>query len=171
MICPTCGATVPEVPPGSPTHAYVGAPAACWAAFGRLQADEMARFGYPAPAHRLVVDAYMASHPGDGADRRDRQSVFVHLRALGARFAQGRTEEQVSAQMRRAPVPRPHYPLLTPPPHRAGLNLNSMEGAPDLSTYTARAWAWASSVWDSWSHQHSRILTWQTSDRPSQGTA
>ena len=36
------------------------------------------------PAQRLVVDAYMAQHPGDGRDRRDRQSVFVHLAGLCA---------------------------------------------------------------------------------------
>lgn len=46
--------------------------------FGQLQAEEARRFGYPA-VHRLVVDAYMAQHPGDGTDRRDRRSVFVHL--------------------------------------------------------------------------------------------
>ena len=46
--------------------------------FGELQADELSRFGYRG-VHRLVVDAYMAQHPGDGGDRRDRQSVFVHL--------------------------------------------------------------------------------------------
>lgn len=158
MKCPACGATVPEVPADAPTHAYVGSPAACWAAFGRLQADEMTRFGYPAPAHRLVVDAYMASHPGDGTDRRDRQSVFVHLRALGARLALGRSEQQILAQMRTAPVPRPQYPLLTPPTQPPVLNLNSVEDAPDLSAYTERAWEWAGSVWDAWSHQHERIL-------------
>ena len=48
----------------------------CWQTFGQVQADEALRFGYP-PAHRLVVDAYMAQHPGNGSDRRDRQPVFA----------------------------------------------------------------------------------------------
>jgi len=52
-----------------PAHPYVPAVAGCWALFGEVQADEMTRFGYP-PAHAIVVDAYMASHPGDGTDRR-----------------------------------------------------------------------------------------------------
>jgi hypothetical protein len=60
----------------------------CWAAFGALQAQETARFGYP-PVHGLVVDAYAASHGGDGAQRRDRQSVCIHLLALCAVLERG----------------------------------------------------------------------------------
>jgi Family of unknown function (DUF5946) len=48
-----------------------------------IQAEDGRRFGY-LPAHRLVVDANMAQHPGDGSDRRDRQSLFAHLVVLCA---------------------------------------------------------------------------------------
>ena len=59
--CRPCGALVADV--NGPVHAYVPSAPGCWAAFGELQADELQRFGRH-PAHDLVVDAYMAQHPG-----------------------------------------------------------------------------------------------------------
>lgn len=158
VTCGLCGAVTPSVPEGSPLHAYVPAPAACWATFGAIQADEAERFGYPLPAHRLVVDAYMASHPGRGTDRRDRQSVFVHLRALAARRALGWQEEQVVDLMRGGSGPRVDYPVLTPPSAVAGINVSYMRGSTDLADYTGRASRWADAVWESWAHEHDRVL-------------
>ena len=126
--------------------------------FGAIQADEAERFGYPLSAHRLVVDAYMASHPGPGTDRRDRQSVFVHLRALAARRALGWREEQVLDLMRGGSGARVDYPVLTPPSTVARLNVSDMRGSTDLADYTDRASRWADAVWDSWVHEHDRIV-------------
>jgi hypothetical protein len=81
VTCAQCGAVVPGV--NGPVHKYVPSAPGCWQVFGHVQADEALRFGYPS-AHRIVVDAYIAQHPGDGSDRRDRQSVFVHLAGLCA---------------------------------------------------------------------------------------
>lgn len=126
--------------------------------FGAIQADEAERFGYPLPAHRLVVDAYMASHPGPGTDRRDRQSVFVHLRALAARRVLGWREEQVLDLMRGGSGARVDYPALTPPSAMARINVSDMRGSTDLADYTERASRWAGAVWDSWAHEHDRIV-------------
>ena len=79
--CRGCGAEVPDV--DGPVHKYVPLSPGCWQTLGEMQADEARRFGYPS-AHRVVVDAYMAQHAGDGSDGRDRQSVFVHLVGLCA---------------------------------------------------------------------------------------
>ena len=79
--CRGCNALVPDIE--GPVHKYVSSAPGCWKVFGEVQADESLRFRHP-PEHRLVVDAYMAQHPGDAQDRRDRQSVFVHLVALCA---------------------------------------------------------------------------------------
>lgn len=106
--CPGCGALVANV--DGPVHTYVRSSAGCWRVFGEVQADESARFGYP-PAHRLVVDAYMAQHPGDGRDRRDRQSVYVHLIALCAAL-EGEVAPPRVTQCRRAPtVTQPGQPF------------------------------------------------------------
>jgi len=48
-----------------------------------MQARELEQWRYPA-VHGLAVDAYAASHGGDGTERRDRQSVLIHLVALCA---------------------------------------------------------------------------------------
>ena len=61
--CENCGAVVEAI--DGPAHPYMVAAPGCWSAFGALQADEMSRFGYP-PVHGLAVDAYAASHGGDG---------------------------------------------------------------------------------------------------------
>jgi len=126
--------------------------------FGAVQADEAERFGYPLPAHRLVVDAYMASHPGPGIDRRDRQSVFVHLRALAARRALGWEEGHVLELMRGGSGVRVDYPILTPPSAVARMNVSDMRGSTDVADYTDRASRWADAVWESWAHEHDRVL-------------
>jgi hypothetical protein len=100
----------------------------------------------------------MASHPGPGIDRRERQSVFVHLRALAARRALGWQEEQVLDLMRGGSGPRVDYPVLAPPTTPASINVTHLRGALDLADYTERATRWADAVWDAWEHEHERIL-------------
>lgn len=149
--CPQCGALVADV--GGPVHAYVPSAPGCWAAFGELQAGELQRFGRH-PAHDLVVDAYMAQHPGDGSDRRDRQSVFVHLISLCAVLERGWPTGR--RLLSRRTGPRPEYPQLV----REGtgeLTLTDLVGAADGDQYGARARAWAESVWRSWAPEHERI--------------
>ena len=121
--------------------------------------DEMTRFCYPAPAHRLVVDAYMAS-PTRATGRTgatvNRCSFTCGRWArdwLWSRRASSRSWPRCARLRFPAPVPTPDSTHPAPV-----LNLNSVEGAPDLSAYTERAWEWAGSVWDAWSHQHDRIL-------------
>jgi hypothetical protein len=149
--CPQCGAVVAGV--DGPVHAYVPSAPGCWAAFGELQADELQRFGRH-PAHDLVVDAYMAQHPGDGSDRRDRQSVFVHLIGLCAVLERGWPTGR--RLLSRRTGERPEYARLVR--HEPGeLTVTDMMGAADADQYGARARAWAESVWRSWAPEHERI--------------
>jgi hypothetical protein len=94
-------------------HKYVPAAPRCRRAFGEVQTEESRRFGYP-PADRLVVDAYMAHHPGDRRDRRDRQSAFASPRGA---LRLPRTRPAANARHRRA-APRRRQPrrLSDPPP-------------------------------------------------------
>jgi Family of unknown function (DUF5946) len=107
-----CGVVGPRE--SGPVHAYVPATAHCWRLFGEVQAEEMQRYGYP-NAHRLVVDAYMASHPGDGTDRRDRQSVVVHLVGLCGVLERGWTSAAALTALRRSVGKAAELPLLSPP--------------------------------------------------------
>ncbi len=116
----------------------------------------MTRFGYP-PAHRLVVDAYMASHPGDGSDRRDRQSVAVHLVGLGGTFERGWSHETTLKALRATVGTTRDFPRLTPPEPAASLTVASLVGCADLTEYDQRSSLWARAVWDSWSEHHDAI--------------
>lgn len=146
--CPGCGAPVPAG--DGPVHEYVAASPGCWKLFGELQADEHRRFGYP-PAHRLVVDAYMAQHPGDGSDRRDRQSVFVHLAGLCAVLERGWPAERTTDLLRRVMRGRRDFPVLERSGGPGTLTVVHAAGAADLADYERRAREWADAVWSSWS--------------------
>ena len=109
ISCPQCGAAVPEI--DGPVHAYVPSAPGCWAAFGALRADEMLR-SPGSEANNLVVDAYMAQHPGDGTDRRDRQSVFVHLVSLCAVVERRRLHRARLVVLRAVLPTRSTFPVL-----------------------------------------------------------
>lgn len=96
--CGECGAAVGEG--DGPVHAYVPAAPRCWEAFCTIQAAELQRWGR-ATAHGLVVDAYMAQHPGDGVDPRARRSPIIHLVGLCARLVDGLEDSRVGLLLQR----------------------------------------------------------------------
>ena len=154
IACPQCGAIVPDI--DGPVHAYVPSAPGCWAAFGALRADEMHRFPM-SEASNLAVDAYMAQHPGDGTDRRDRQSVFVHLVSLCAVIERGASPSR-SPQVLRATLARQaDFPVL----HRArgpgDLTVVSVTSTTSVSDHDAQVRDWAESVWHSW-REHHRVI-------------
>ncbi|MBV9819461.1 MAG: hypothetical protein JOZ07_14105 [Solirubrobacterales bacterium] len=137
-------------------HTYVPSAPGCWQIFGEVQANELQRFGYP-PAHRLIVDAYMAQHPGDGSDRRDRQSVFAHLAGLYARLELDLAAERAGQIVRRIVSRRADFPILRRDRGPGELTIQHMVGARDQADYEARAQDWAQSVWRSWTVHHSTV--------------
>lgn len=153
--CPGCGALVPDI--DGPVHKYVPSAPGCWLTFGEVQADEAQRFRYP-PAHRMVVDAYMAQHPGDASDRRDRQSVFVHLVGLCAVLEHDIAHPYVTKLLGRVLRHRQGaFPILARTEGPGTLTVLHMIGAADLEDYERRALEWARAVWDSWSAHHELI--------------
>jgi hypothetical protein len=124
--------------------------------FGQVQADEMFRFGYP-PAHAIVVDAYMASHPGDGSDRREAQSVVVHLVGLCGLLERGWDSVRSREALRTVVSRKEALPVLTPWPTPSEVTIQSMVGAIDLEDYERRALHWANQVWQAWAGEHDTI--------------
>ncbi len=154
VACPQCGALVPDI--DGPRHVYVPSAPGCWAAFGALRADEMQRFP-GSPENNLIVDTYMAQHPGDGTDRRDRQSVFVHLASLCAVLERGGTPARSPDVLRRVLASRTDYPILERAHGPGQLTLLDVAGAADQAEHDSRARAWAASVWDAWRDHHVEI--------------
>jgi len=153
-LCPRCGAVVPAV--HGPVHQHVPTAPGCWQIFGQVQADEAHRFGYP-PARRLVVDAYMAQHPGDGSGRRDRQSVFVHLAGLCAVLELQLPPSSVINVLRRVLQQRRDFPVLARGDGPGELTVLDLVDVRDLTEYDRRAQAWARSVWQTWEQHHALI--------------
>lgn len=152
--CSNCGAVVADV--DGPTHAYMVSAPGCWAAFSELQADEVSRFGYP-PVHGLAVDAFAASHGGDGEQRRDRQSVCIHLMALCAALERGRSPDGRTALLRNLTVTKSDWPQLPRPAEAPSLTHLHAAGAADLEDYTTKITQWARAVWKYWTPEHDRI--------------
>ena len=137
---PGCGALVPEI--DGPVHEYVPSSPGCWKAFAELQADEASRFGYP-PVHRVIVHAYMAQPPGDGGDRRHRQSVFVHLVGLCAVLERGLPSPYVTKLLGQV-IRRRHreFRVLERAEGPGPVTVLAMIGASDLADHERRADEW-----------------------------
>jgi hypothetical protein len=157
VACPSCGARVDEVE--WPTHPYLVSSPGCWAAFGALQARELQEWGYP-PAHGVAVDAYAASHGGDGSERRDRQSVLIHLAALAAVLEDGADTAARMELLERLTTPKRDFPQLTRPPGFPALDLLHAAAARDLADYDLRVREWAQAVWEFWSPAHPTVRTY-----------
>lgn len=93
--CGGCGALFPASV--GPTHPYMLGSAGCWAAYGAVLTREYEDRALFAAVHRFTVDAYAVQHPGDPADRRARQSVWIHFASLDAIFRHGRSHDQARA--------------------------------------------------------------------------
>lgn len=150
--CPDCRALVPDV--DGPTHAYLGANAGCWAAWGELQAR-----GYVDPAvgavAPLAVDAYAAQHPGlEG--RRQAQSVWVHLVSLCAILERGLSPADGIRLKHEMLRDHPSFPWLEPPADLGSTTVLDASAATgnELPVVVRR---WAASVWEAWAEHHGAV--------------
>lgn len=99
----------------------------------------------------------MAQHPGDGSDRRDRQSVFVHLAGLCAVLELKIKPNHATDVLRRVLQAHDDFPVLPRENGPGELTVLHLVGASDLDDYQHRAEAWASAVWAAWESHHALI--------------
>lgn len=158
--CPGCGAAFPER--DGPTHAYMTSSPACWAAFGRLLAQE-----YLQPrlegAHRLSVDAYAVQHPGDPADRRAVQSVGLHLARLMVQLETPRPPRQTNSVML-AFANRKHTLIPLHPPSSFSMTIADVTPFAGKSEHAHKVQEWARSAWNDWAAHHDWIRRWARGD-------
>lgn len=155
--CPGCGAPLPDDPAG-PRHAYVVTSSGCWEAFGALVARE---FGDPAWSgeHRLTVDSYMAQHPA-GDERRQRQSVAVHLIALCHRLEHNLEGPALLAATSRLATERREWPSLAPAPERYAMTVVDVLEAGDAAEHLEAVRRWARTTWEAWAPVHELVRDW-----------
>jgi CTP:molybdopterin cytidylyltransferase MocA len=154
--CPGCGARyLPQL--ADQTHPYLGASPACWATFGELLAREFGDVTF-GRIHRHSVDVYAVQHPGTD-DRRQRQSVALHLIGLCHWLEHGIESDRLTAITQVLASDNRSWPWLTPPvgyPMTVGDVFVAREGAEHVRLVTR----WAETTWDGWAAHHATVRAW-----------
>lgn len=153
--CPDCRVWLPAVE--GTAHRYVGASPSCWAIFSALvNAGEPPLAPHPLGA--LLLDAYMAQHPGQPSPQAI-QSVAVHLLALYGVLEAGVAPEQVLWIRQRAvrgdaPERHTRFAWLTPPDFTGSLTVADIAAARTPQIRTEQAIDYIQSVWKLWAQSH-----------------
>lgn len=164
VACVGCGGEFSDVV--GATHEYMTASPGCWQVYGQWVA-ELAQSRQSAPlvaAHH--IDCYAVQHPDGGErDRRQRQSVAVHLVSLCRllEFDQPpqeamRSRTRISTTVLTA-LSLADWPLLDPPERRGATTIADVarSAGNDLPVAFER---WANDCWDAWSEHHSTVRGW-----------
>jgi hypothetical protein len=153
--CFGCGAAVPVV--DGPVHAYMLAAPGCWALYGAVL-----EWRYASGAERnaevsqWLVDAYAAQH-ATNTDRRNRQSVALHLISLCAAYERAMPAEQRQRLIGR--LAHREYPALHPRVTSFAITVRDVADSaerdrPDVVRQ------WARTTWDAWAMQHELVRSW-----------
>lgn len=156
-VCPGCGIALSGRV--GPTHAYLGASAACWQLYERVAASPSVDPDSPR-VRRLLRDAYAAQHPGV-PQRRSVRSVAVHLMDLCALLERADEVRRLVPVLGRMP-PRRALDLhwLEPPVARGTLTVGDVLEATAAHERAACVEAWAGEVWAAWQPHHATVRRW-----------
>lgn len=123
--------------------------------FNEVCVRDYGEYRYP-DVHRLIVDAYMAQHPGY-ATPAGRRSVAAHLVGLSCTFDEGIAGKNVARVLGTVFPDKRDIPPLEPIPPLGALTVAHVHAAANLEQHAARATEWARAVWQAWSPHHPRI--------------
>lgn len=165
MACVGCAGEVPVV--DGATHGYMVASPGCWQLYGQWAAEQ-AWSGQVAPtvaAHH--VDCYAVQHPGDAQhDRRQRQSIAVHLISLCRLLEFGQPPEQARQARARtgrtvlAAMALDDWPLLDPPHHLGATTIADVASAVDGDDLAGTFTRWVQDCWHAWREHHPTVREW-----------
>lgn len=162
--CVGCWGLIPDVP--GPTHPYMRASSGCWRVYGELCARTFGNEGPPA-LHWHHVDCYAVQHPGGAQhERRQRQSVAVHLTSLcllqefdqppqHASQRRGGMSQLVLSRLRLT-----DWPYLPPPAQLGPVTVVDVHATSDREEYAVCLRQWASTTWAAWSAHHDTVRRW-----------
>lgn len=162
--CTGCGGRVPDVP--GVTHPYIVSSPGCWAIYGELLAERLSTLLVSEARGVHHVDCYAAQHPGGAErDRRQRQSVAVHLLTLCLTLEFGLTPAKATRTRGRASrillpsLGLDDWPALDAPERRGRITIVDVAAADgrDLPSVVSR---WGEDVWQAWSAQHGTVRGW-----------
>ena len=161
--CFGCGALVSAT--HGPVHAYMLAAPGCWALYGSTLEEQHANdAGRQPEVSQWLVDAYAAQH-ATNTDRRNRQSVALHLVSLCAAF-----EHSMPAEGRRqliGQLAHREYPELQPSVTSFAVTVRDVADAANSDrARVVRRWARAS--WDAWAAHHETVRSWLSDETPAQ---
>ena len=143
--CFACGSSFEPVE--GPKHKYMLSSSGCWKAYGELLAREYVNPMLFGAVHRLTVDAYALQHPGDPADRRARQSVWVHYAALHLALQETEDHSRIPSIMQKLTAGT--FPMLPPAPTKFEVTLEDVL-AQGVSNHVSAVRAWADCAFNAW---------------------
>ncbi len=154
--CSGCGARyLPQVLDES--HPYLGASPACWATFGEVLAREFGDITF-GRVHRQTVDVYAVQHPGTD-DRRQRQSVALHLVGLCHWLEHDVEVDRLNAITQRLANEDRAWPWLAPP-ESYPMTVADLLAARDGAEHVRLVRRWAETTWEAWAAHHDTVRTW-----------
>lgn len=154
--CPGCGIRVPA-PVDGPAHEHIESSPGCWALFNELLAREFADASY-GRVHRHTVDVYAVQHPGTN-DRRQRQSVALHLIGLCHWLENDLEQDRLNAITQRLASEGRDWPWLEPPPTYA-MTVADVHRAGSGAEHRALVRHWAQATWDAWADHRALVREW-----------
>jgi hypothetical protein len=157
--CPGCGLTTPDT--GGAPPAELAASAGCWERYGQLLARSYGIEAYRG-VHQLVVDTYVAQHPG-GTTRRQVQTLALCLMTLCLFIEDGADPREGPALHKRMVANRPDFHWLQPPPLHGLITVADVLPASIPAEHERLVWAWGRDVWQAWAPHHSTIRKWNAS--------
>ena len=139
------------------THPYIGASPACWATFGEVLAREFENVTF-GRVHRHTVDTYAVQHPGTD-ERRQRQSVALHLVGLCQWLEHGLELDRLNAITQRLANGDREWPWLSPPTSYS-MTVGDLLEARDGPEHAQLVRRWAETTWAAWDPHHDLVRAW-----------
>lgn len=162
--CVGCGGLVAD--DAGPTHAYMLAAPGCWSLYGEWSATRAFDPATDAFARTHHVDCYAVQHPGNAdVDRRQRQSIAVHLIALCLHFdfqeplSRANVHRSTASDTVLAALGLDDWPYLATPAGAADVTIVDVAAAArgDEGPAVRR---WAESTWSLWAEHHATVRLW-----------
>lgn len=141
-----------------PTHAYLGASAACWALYGDVLEREYRDPEYNA-YHRPAVDTYAVQHPG-APERRTIHSLCFHLLRLCLAVERGLDPRESAGIASQLFVVAGDFRWLEPPRPNGRVTVAEVLVARDAAAHARAVEAWAADVWAAWAEHHETVREW-----------